>query len=426
MKTKTLLLFLAALSLKSLMAADVVLNNFESSTPTVTAQYGATFANVANPNPTGYNTTANCEKIGRTSTNWYELIQFPVSFTVPANTKQYIHILVNYLAQPDISIRINGNTDIRAINLYTNFGQWQDLVFEISGGTAGATVTNLMILPDIGYNNSPAGQILNNTDKFGYIDEITLNNNPLPLGSTYLTVNNLVDFEPGTANNITGVVTYANTTNPVTYPITNPYMTGMNTTNNVGKRTSDGSSSLWYAGFGFTFKNPVLVDATHKYLHIMITVPVNGQSVSFDVSQGATKVIADGVKVITTANTWQDVVIDVSSMAYISSMAIKCGTPSATAAGDYYFDEIRIDNDPTPRSNTATALNATTISSKIYSSNGNIVIESNTIGAKVTVFNSCGQKVASKEIGTNASILVKNKGIYFVNIGNETTKVIVK
>ena len=426
MKTKTLLLFLAALSLKSLMAADVVLNNFESSTPTVTAQYGATFANVVNPNPTGYNTTGNCEKVGRSSsTNWYVLIQFPVSFTVPANTKQYIHILANYLAQPDISIRINNNTDIRATNLYTNFGQWQDLVFEISGGTTGAIVTNLMILPDIGYNNLPAGQVLNNTDKFGYIDEITLNNNPLPLGTTYLTGNNLYDFEPGTAANITGINTSADANNPVTYPVVNPYQTGMNLTANVGKRTAAATTNYW-TGFGFTFANPIQVDVNHKYLHIMMIAPANGQQVMFDVNQGATKVIADGIKVITTANTWQDVVIDVSGMTYISGMYIKCGSWNGTAVGDYYFDEIRIDSDPTPRSNTATALNSAVDNSKIYSSNGNIVIESNTIGAKVTIFNSCGQKVASKEIGTNASILVKNKGIYFVNIGNETTKVIVQ
>jgi hypothetical protein len=426
MKTKTLLLFLVALSFKSLLAADVVLNNFESSSPAVSALYGATFASVANPNSTGYNTTANCAKIGRTEGSWWELIQFPVSFTIPANTKQYIHILANYYAQPDISIRIDGSTDIRATNLYTNLGQWQDLVFEISGGASGTTVTTLMILTDLGFNNSPAGQILNNTDKFGYMDEITLNNNPLPLGSTYLMGNNLYDFEAGTANNITGVLTFANATNPVSYPVTNPYNISMNTTNNVGKRTSDGSQSLWYAGFGFTFTNPVLVDATHKYLHIMMIVPANGQTVSFDVSQGATKVMSDELKTISAANTWQDVVFDVSSMAYISSMAIKCGTATATSAGDYYFDEIRIDNDPTPRSNTTTSLNITNSNSKIYSSNGNIVIENNSIAGIVNVFNSCGQRVVSKEIGANTSITVKNKGLYFVNIGNETTKVIVK
>lgn len=258
MRTKTLLFFLVALSLKSLMAADVILNNFESSTPTVTASYGATIANVANPNTTGYNTTANCAKVGRTGASWYALIQFPVSFTLPASTDQYIHILVNYLAQPDISIRINGTLDIRPTSFYTNFGQWQDLVVKVNGGTSGFTCTNLMILTDIGYNSTPAGQVLNNTDKFGYLDEIIINDNP------------------------------------------------------------------------------------------------------------------------------------------------------------------------TPRSSTSTALNSSVINSKIYSLNGAINIESIAAATLVTVYNNCGQLVASKEIDKKGTISIKNKGFYFVNIGNKTTKILVK
>lgn len=428
MKTKsTLSLFLALFISSSALIAQTVtpLNNFESSTPTVSAQYGASFANVANPNPTGYNTTANCEKIGRTSSNWYELIQFPVSFSIPANTKQYIHILVNYLAQPDIAIRIDGATDIRATNIYTNFGQWQDLVFELNGGAGGKAVTNLMILADLGFNNSPSGQILNNTDKFGYIDEITLNNNPFPLGSTYLTGNNLYNFEPGTVANIIGINTSADTNNPVTYPVANPFQTAINMTQNVGKRTAAASTN-WWTGFGFTFANPVQVDINHKYLHVMMIVPVDGQSVAFDVKQGATNVIADGVQTITTANTWQDVVLDVSGMAYISGMSIKCGNWGGTAAGDYYFDEIYIDGNVAPRVNIATTLKAETDKINVYTLNKTICIDNNSNENWATIFNVNGQKILSKQIGFKELIAVNNSGLYFVKIGNQVTKVIVK
>lgn len=232
-------------------------NDFEPSAQsrTVGTAYGASFATVANPNPTGLNTTANCAKIGRTGANWYELIQYPINVTFPANSTQYIHILVNYAAQPDISMRLDGATDIRPNSFYTNFGQWQDLVVTIHGGSAGFTSTNLMILSDLGFNNTPTGFVLNNTDKFGYLDEIVVN------------------------------------------------------------------------------------------------------------------------------------------------------------------------SDPNPRS--ATAVNNPVISSKIYSLDGNIIMENITIASIVTVYNSIGQKVASKQIEKSGTISVKNKGIYFVNIGNQTTKVLV-
>jgi len=261
------------------------------------------------------------------------------------------------------------------------------------------------------------------------MDNIELNNNPLPRGGvTYMTDNNLCDFETdiSTSTTIKDLYTFADATNTVTYPVANPFSTGANITNNVGKRTTPSTAVNWFTGFGFTLKNPILIDNNHKYLHVLVTVPTDGQNVNISLKQGA-NTSADIQKTITLANVWQDFVVDLSSYSFISDIFVKCGDwGGVNAAGDYYFDEIRIDNDPTPRSNTATALNSAVNNSKIYSSNGNIVIESNTIGANVTVFNSCGQKVATKEIGTNASISVKNKGIYFVNIGNETTKVIVQ
>ena len=230
-------------------------NNFENSGRIVTTAYGATYANVANPNVTGLNSTANCGKIGRTSGNWYELIQYPVNVTFPANSTQYIHVLVNYAAQPDISMRLDGATDIRPNSFYTNFGQWQDLVFTINGGSTGFTSTNLTLLNDLGFNNTPAGFVLNDTDKFGYLDEIVLSS----------------DFAP----------------------------------------------------------------------------------------------------------------------------------------------------------RSTTALNNPVVSSKIYSLDGNIIIENSTIAGIVTVYNSLGQKVIIKQIEKSGTISIKNKGIYFVNIGNQTTKVLV-
>ncbi|TWO33420.1 T9SS type A sorting domain-containing protein [Seonamhaeicola sediminis] len=168
--------------------SQTVVNNFEDISPTVTTQFGVDFSVVSNPNTTG-NTSTNCGKLGRTTSNWYELITFPITaYNVPANTTRYLHVMVNYPAQPDVSVRfdasdadINGATDIRALNSYTNFNQWQDLVFQIDGGASGATVEYIVYLHDIGYQNSPAGRILNNTDAFAYIDNFTFSDSDVPL-----------------------------------------------------------------------------------------------------------------------------------------------------------------------------------------------------------------------------------------------------
>ena len=161
------------------------INDFEAGSPALVARYGATVSVVSNPNTSG-NITANCAKIARTTAAWYELIAFPTSFTVPANTTKYLHVLVNYPAQPDLAVRFDaanenadGSADIRALNTYTNFNKWQDMVFKIEGGVGGKTVNAIIFLPDVGYNNVPVGQVLSSTT-FGYVDEFTFSDSSTP------------------------------------------------------------------------------------------------------------------------------------------------------------------------------------------------------------------------------------------------------
>lgn len=181
----------------SVFGQNTIINDFETGSPTSVSRYGlsSNISVIANPFPTGINTTAKCAKIVRTTSNWYELFAFPASVTIAANTKKYLHMKVNYYAQPDISIRINaanenvdGTGDIRALNKYTDLGNWQDLVFEMDGGSGGLTINAIVVLPDLGFENLPAGEVLNNTDKFGYIDEISVSDSATP---TVLSVNKL-------------------------------------------------------------------------------------------------------------------------------------------------------------------------------------------------------------------------------------------
>ena len=181
----------------SVFGQNTIINDFETGSPTVVSRYGVSsnISVITNPFPTGINTSAKCAKVVRTTSNWYELFAFNANVVIPANTKRYLHMKVNYYAQPDVSIRIDaananadGSVDIRALNTYTDLGKWQDLVFEMDGGPGGRTVNAIVVLPDLGFNNIPAGLVLNNTDKFGYIDEISFSDSAV---ATVLSVNKL-------------------------------------------------------------------------------------------------------------------------------------------------------------------------------------------------------------------------------------------
>jgi hypothetical protein len=198
----------------SVFGQTAILNDFETGAPTNVSRYGLTsnITIVPNPFPDGSNSTDNCAQVSRTTSNWYELFAFPVNFSVPANTKQYVHMLVNYYAQPDISIRIDApdvNSDgvnpFRSLNKYTDLGKWQDLVFEIDGASGGLTVSAIIVHPDAGFENTPVQQVLNNTDKFGYIDEILVNDSPTALGVNDFNSKNLVAVYPNPTSDVLNV-----------------------------------------------------------------------------------------------------------------------------------------------------------------------------------------------------------------------------
>lgn len=208
----SLSLFLIGISC-SVFGQSTMINDFETGSPTSVSRYGlsSNISIISNPFSSGLNTTAQCAKISRTTSNWYELFAFNTSFTVPANTKKYLHMKINYYAQPDISIRIDaanqnadGSTDIRPLNAYTDLGNWQELVFEMDGGAGGRTVNAIVILPDLGFNNVPAGEVLNDTDKFGYIDEILVNDSPTAavLKVNGLVINNAIAIYPNPTSDI--------------------------------------------------------------------------------------------------------------------------------------------------------------------------------------------------------------------------------
>lgn len=177
------------------------ISNFEPEDSGVDAVGGGIVASVeANPVMAGLNTSANSLRVSRSSaTNWWALVNVDVNPDIaiaaaPTDTK-YLSMLINFPAQPDIAIRVsaaagnNGNNAMitRGLNTYNASAPntWQEIVFEVKTDGDGVhsfttgTMFKVVIHPDQGFNNTPAGQVLNATT-FGYIDNIKiLDTNPL-------------------------------------------------------------------------------------------------------------------------------------------------------------------------------------------------------------------------------------------------------
>lgn len=274
MKTKLLALSLA---LAGWATNAQVLNDFETGSPAVTAAYGAEFSAIANPDPTG-NTTATVGQVKRTSDAWYELIRFNASFSIPANTTKYVHMLVRYTSAtiPNMSIRVDavggndGSVDIHPLNTYNTPGDWMDMVFKIDGGESGINPTEILFFADASVNT------LNNTDSFAQIDEFVLNDSDAPIGYVPqdMMLNDFEDGSPATA-------AYYGAEFAI---VANPLTTG-NSSPNVAeiKRTS----GAWYELIRFAKFFNVPANTT-RYIHVLVkytstTVP----NISIRVDGGA-------------------------------------------------------------------------------------------------------------------------------------------
>ncbi|MCH4154961.1 MAG: hypothetical protein LKF31_01520 [Muribaculaceae bacterium] len=342
MKSLKLFFLVCLLSPFCAGATETMLCDFESN-QTVTPVYGATEQIVDNPSIGGLNTSTKCLQIGRTSTNWYELNDIPVSFTIPAGGVKIIHILIKYSAQPDISIRVNTTgTDIRPIAPYTQLGQWQNMRFLVSNsGTTDLVVTQLRFLGDLGYNNIPAGRILSSS-VFGYIDNIRVSD------SEYLTTNSILNFEDQNDTEAKADISTQSSDYTLSNYYENPESVNANNTQRClffMSPTALKNTTKWWYGAKIGFLKPVKTSTDRQYLHVMMRKnPTDDGTVV--ISNASTNFIS---AVLT--DVWTDYVSSAITASEIDELYFKT---NAGANVGCYLDEIWIDNDPNPR----TALSA--------------------------------------------------------------------
>lgn len=222
-KITFLLLLLFACS-TGLVFGQTMVNDFETGSPALlNVAGGITTAVVANPNATGLNTTANCLEIKRTGTQWWILQGIDVvDLTISASQTKYLSMMVHFPAQPDLGIRFdapndagNGTNTVRPLNAYSTLNQWQEIVFEIKDTQTATSFTlgtlyRISIHPDIGVENVPAGQILNNASSFGYIDQIRILDSNPTLSTSNFELENSISLYPNPAQSAFKITTRNN------------------------------------------------------------------------------------------------------------------------------------------------------------------------------------------------------------------------
>lgn len=224
MKQKITFLFLLLMSCSGLVFGQTMVNDFEAgSAALLNTGGGITATVVTNPNQTGVNTTTTCLEIQRTGTQWWIFAGVDVDDIAISDTEtKYLSFMYHCSAQADLGVRFdapndgaNGSVAVRALNTYTNFNQWQEIVFEIKDSQAATAFTlgtlyRISIHPDIGFENDPVGQVLNATDSFGYIDQIQILDELPALSTSNVTLENNISLSPNPAQSTFKVTTRNN------------------------------------------------------------------------------------------------------------------------------------------------------------------------------------------------------------------------
>lgn len=366
------------------LSLTININDFESVAPNVVTNFGSDFSIVANPLVNATNATAKTARLARTTTNWYELFAFNIDpIVVPANTTYYLHSLVKYDSAADIAIRYDapnrdtaGITPIRPLNPYTvsDAGQWKDMVFAIAGGTSGVTVNAIQFHPDLGFENIPAVQVLNNSTSFAYIDELIISSSSTVRTSVAAPtlVTTLANFD-----GINPVVSsFFGANNSVA---ANPYPNGGNTSANSLKISR--TTLNWYELTRLDIPDFTLLPNETKYIHIAVNYPSTPLiNIRVDVDRpvdeyGTNPVLPSNTYAAASNGHWQDLVFAVNggvkglAVNNISLVADFNNYVNYSSVGDVldntskfaYFDTIVLNTTSTPLFNARTGIEAITL-----------------------------------------------------------------
>jgi hypothetical protein len=210
---------------------------------------------------------------------------------------------------------------------------WEDLVFDYSTINTANQYQNLVIIFDLG---TPGDGSANFT---WYYDDIRLTNT-LPSNSVEVPLT----FEQTNIN-----FSFTNFDGGNATVIDNPYKTGANTTNRVGKMVKGPGGQPWGGSF-INLDNPINF-AAGKIFNMKVYSPRAGAKVLLKVENQANPSLNfEKEATLSVANAWQDVSFDYSAIntANVYNRVViifELGTPGDGSANfTFHFDEITLSN----------------------------------------------------------------------------------
>ncbi|MBL7906382.1 MAG: T9SS type A sorting domain-containing protein [Bacteroidales bacterium] len=293
---------------------------------------------VANPDPTGINTSLTVGKMvrgadGQPWAGWYATIPTPVDVTA----NKYVHIKV---WKPRISPVVfkyeggGGNSgDVYSMNPQTLVNQWEELVFDMS--VVSGEYVKIVLIPDF---ESP---LTLTEDITLYFDDLYVNNDP-SVGSAPAQVMENYEYIP------LGIMTGGAEDLSYFQLIPNPDKSGVNLSDYVIKfhRDKDGVPwGGWYSG--------TQVDVTtNKYMHVKVWKP-RISPIKFKIEAGAAGTLeVAATNAQTVVNGWADYVFDFSEKTgtYPTIVFLPDFEDPLTLTEDIdlYFDDVILNNDPNP------------------------------------------------------------------------------
>lgn len=303
---------------------------------------------VANPDPSGINTSATVIKFVRDKDGvpyggFWSSLTTPVDIT----TNKYVHVKVWKPRISPIKFKLEGGAagylEIASMIPQATIGAWEDIVFDFTSKTG--TYPILAFMPDF---EEP---LTLTADIIIYFDDIIVNNDPLPATAAAYVIE---DFERIGLNVMLGGIDDLSSMEVMA----NPYPSGINTSGTVVKFIRDKDGVPW-GGFWSALTDSIDV-TTNKYMHVKVWKP-RISPIRFKVEGGAAGNLEQVSKYPQTSKgVWEDIVIDFSTKTgkykVIAFMPDFVDPLGITDDIEMYFDDIMLNNDPMPFSDTTLSL----------------------------------------------------------------------
>jgi hypothetical protein len=354
---KITLIFTLLLAMAGFTRAQVV-ENFESIKMNMMAGGAddlSSFTIVANPDtagPANINKSAMVCKFLRDKDGvaWGGFWS-PQTTPVDLTTNRYIHCKVwkPRISPVKVKIQYQTNTgtalETASMNPQTVINGWEELVFDM--GSVPEVFDQFNFMPDF------EDPLTLTEDITIYFDDFYVNNDPT-VGSAPVQV--IEDYEHIPLNLLFADQT---TDKSLMTQIPNPDKSGINVTDNVIDFLRDKDGAIWG---GFWSLLPMPVDfTTNKYVHVKVWKP-RISPVVFHIEGGAGGTVEiPSMNTQTLTNAWEDMVFDFSTktgpFTIIGLQPDKMDPVGLTDDIHIYFDDIIVNDDPTPIAPTVKTIN---------------------------------------------------------------------